>query len=227
MEYIYWFIDFFMHLDKHLDMIVQSFGSWTYVILFLIIFCETGLVVTPILPGDSMLFAAGAIASLGSIDVWWLAIILMVAAILGDTVNYWIGHKIGPKVFHSEKSRFLNKDHLRKTHEFYEKHGGITIIIARFMPIIRTFAPFVAGIGAMTYSRFIFYNIIGGVSWVALFVFGGYHFGNIPVVKRNFTIVIFIIVFISILPGIIAYMRAKYFRKETVPPAEPLPDKET
>ena len=213
MEYIRWFIDFFLHLDKHLDQIIQYFGGWTYGILFTIIFCETGLVVTPILPGDSLLFATGAFCALGSLDVWWCFLLLGAAAVAGDTVNYWIGHAVGPKVFHSSTSRFLNREHLNRTHAFYERHGGKTIIIARFMPIIRTFAPFVAGIGAMTYPRFIAYNVVGGLAWIATFVFGGYYFGNIPVVKRNFTIVIFTIVFISILPGIIEFVRQKYFAK--------------
>lgn len=210
MELIENFIDIFIHLDKHLNMIIQGYGLWTYLILALIIFCETGLVVTPLLPGDSLLFAAGAFAALGSLDVLWLFVLLSMAAIAGDTVNYWIGHFTGPKVFQRENVRFLNREYLDRTHRFYEKHGGKTIIIARFMPIIRTFAPFVAGIGSMTYSRFIIYNISGGIVWIAVFIFGGYYFGNIPVVKRNFTLVIMAIIFISILPGIIEYLRYRY-----------------
>jgi membrane-associated protein len=202
-------VDLFLHLDKYLKRITAAFGVWTYIILFLIIFCETGLVVTPVLPGDSLLFATGALTAIGALDVWWCFFLLSIAAILGDTVNYWIGHKVGPRVFSSETSRFLNKEHLNRTHAFYEKHGGKTIIIARFMPFIRTFAPFVAGIGAMTYPRFIAYNVIGGVAWISTFVFGGHFFGNIPVVKRNFTIVIFTIIFISILPGIIEFVRSR------------------
>jgi membrane-associated protein len=213
MEYLKWFVDFFLHLDRHLDEIVRSFGSWAYAILFAIIFCETGLVVTPVLPGDSLLFAVGAICALGSLDVMWCFVLLSIAAILGDTVNYWIGHKLGPKVFHSTTSRLLNREHLLKTHAFYEKHGGKTIIIARFMPFVRTFAPFVAGIGAMTYPKFIAYNVIGGVAWIGSFIFLGYFFGNIPAVKRNFTVVIFAIVFISILPGIIEYLRHRHAQK--------------
>jgi membrane-associated protein len=171
------------------------------------------LVVTPILPGDSLLFAAGAIAALGSLDPVWLFVLLSIAAIAGDTVNYWIGYRIGPKVFHEKQSRFFKKEYLDRTHEFYERHGGKTIIIARFVPIIRTFAPFVAGIGRMTYGRFIAYNVMGGVAWIAIFVFGGYYFGNISVVKRNFTLVIIAIIIISILPGVIEYLRQRRQRQ--------------
>jgi membrane-associated protein len=179
-------------------------------ILFIIIFCETGLVVTPVLPGDSLLFAAGALAASTPLDVGWLFCLLSIAAVAGDTVNYWIGHMVGPKVFSRENSRLLNREYLERTHRFYEKHGGKTIIIARFMPIIRTFAPFVAGIGSMTYARFIMYNIVGGVIWISVFIFGGYYFGNIPMVKRNFTLVIMVIILISILPGIIEFLRHRY-----------------
>ena len=213
MELIANFIDIFIHLDKHLSSIIESYGAWTYAILFLIIFCETGLVVTPILPGDSLLFAAGSFAALGSLDPVWLFWLLTAAGILGDTVNYGVGHYFGPKVFHFEDSRFFRKEYLERTHRFYEKHGGKTIIIARFMPIIRTFAPFVAGVGAMTYRRFIVYNVTGAVLWVGIFVFGGYLFGNISAVKRNFTLVIMAIIFLSILPGIIEFLRHKYARK--------------
>ena len=209
MEWIRIFIDFFIHLDQHLNTIIQSCGIWTYLILFLIIFCETGLVVTPILPGDSLLFAVGAFGASGSLNVWWSMILLSVAAILGDTVNYWIGYLIGPKIFHKENVRFLKKEHLQKTHQFYEKYGGKTIIIARFIPIIRTFAPFVAGIGKMSYLYFITYNVIGGILWIGLFVLGGYKFGNLPVVKHNFTLVILAIIVISIMPAVIEYWRHK------------------
>ena len=218
MELIATFIDIFMHLDRHLGSVIQDYRSWTYLILFLIIFCETGLVVTPILPGDSLLFAAGALAAPKGdnpdpvLNPFSLFVILSIAAVLGDTVNYWVGSYMGPKVFHKEKVRFLNREYLDRTHRFYEKHGGKTIIIARFMPIIRTFAPFVAGIGKMTYFRFISYNIVGGVVWIAVFVFGGYYFGNIPMVKRNFTLVILAIIFLSILPGIIGFVRHRYRR---------------
>jgi membrane-associated protein len=207
MEFITTFFDIFMHLDKHLGAVIQDYGTWTYLVLFLIIFCETGLVVTPILPGDSLLFAAGAFAAIGALDVRWLFILLTIAAIAGDTLNYWIGSWLGPKIFHKEEVRFLNREYLDRTHRFYEKHGGKTIIIARFMPIIRTFAPFVAGIGKMTYFRFISYNVVGGVVWIAAFVFGGYFFGNIPLVKKNFTLMIVAIIFLSILPGIIEFVR--------------------
>ena len=207
MELIKGFTEILLHLDTHLDLVIRSYGFWTYGILFLIIFLETGLVVTPFLPGDSLLFASGTFAALGSLDVMWLMLLLMVAAIGGDTVNYWIGHASGPKVFTGEKSRFFNKEYLHRTHQFYEKYGGKTIIIARFVPIIRTFAPFVAGIGSMTYGRFITYNIAGGIAWVVVFVLGGYFFGNIPLVKHNFSLVIVAIIFLSILPGIIEFLR--------------------
>jgi len=207
MELIQHFFDLFLHLDQHLELIIRDYGLWTYLILFLIVFCETGLVVTPILPGDSLLFAAGALAATTSLEVGWLLVLLGVAAIAGDTVNYWIGHRVGPKVFSGGRTRLLNREYLDRTHAFYEKHGGKTIIIARFMPIIRTFAPFVAGIGSMNYARFLMYNVLGGVVWVSVFILGGYLFGNIPVVKRNFTLVIMAIIVISILPGIFEFLR--------------------
>lgn len=198
---------FIIHIDVHLSEIIQSYGLWTYLILFLIIFCETGLVVTPILPGDSLLFAAGTFAARGDFKIIWLSLVLSIAAILGDTANYWVGNFVGPRIFHKDHVRFLNKEYLDRTHKFYEKYGGKTIIIARFVPIIRTFAPFVAGIGSMTYWHFISYNIIGGIAWIAAFVFAGYYFGNIPMVKNNFTMVIFAIIIISILPGVIEFVR--------------------
>jgi len=203
---IEYFIDLFLHLDSHLNELILQYGAVTYIILFLVIFAETGLVITPFLPGDSLLFAAGTFAALGSFDVVVLSILLTVAAILGDTVNYWIGHYIGPKIFHKE-TKFIKKEYLVRTHNFYEKYGGKTIIFARFIPIIRTFAPFVAGIGAMTYSKFILYNVVGGIVWVALFVFSGYFFGNIPLVKNNFSLVIIVIIIISVLPGVIEFLR--------------------
>jgi len=211
-EFIKQLLDIFIHLDRHLNDVIQTFGVWTYLVLFVVIFCETGLVITPFFPGDSLLFAAGAIASLGSLRVEWLFIILSIAAIAGDTVNYQIGNFVGPKVFSKQNSRFLKKEYLDRTHRFYERHGGKTIILARFIPIIRTFAPFVAGIGTMRYLRFLSFNVIGGVMWCAIFIFGGYYFGNIPLVKRNFTLVILAIIFISILPGIIEYMKHKFRR---------------
>jgi len=207
MELIDTLIEILMHLDRHLDLIIRSYGTWTYGILFLVIFLETGLVVTPFLPGDSLLFAGGTFAALGSLDAKWLIVSLSMAAIAGDTVNYWIGNAVGPKVFYKENSRFLNKKYLYRTHRFYEKYGGKTIIIARFIPIIRTFAPFVAGIGTMTYRRFIIYNLSGGIAWVVLLVLSGYMFGNIPVVKQHFSIVIFAIIILSVLPGIIEFLR--------------------
>jgi membrane-associated protein len=207
MELIKWFVEILLHLDTHLDLVIRTYGFWTYGIFFLIIFLETGLVVTPFLPGDSLLFAAGTFAALGSLDTKWLIIFLSIAAIAGDTLNYWIGYAVGPKVFRKEKSRFLNKKHLHRTHQFYEKYGGKTIILARFIPVIRTFAPFVAGIGSMTYGHFIIYNITGGIAWVTIFVLGGYFFGNIPFIRHNFSLVIAAIIILSILPGIIEFLR--------------------
>ncbi|VVB51756.1 SNARE associated Golgi protein [uncultured archaeon] len=209
MEILTQIIDVFLHLDSHLNSVIQQYGALTYAILFFVIFLETGFVVTPFLPGDSLLFAAGTFASLGSLDVKLLFLLLTAAAILGDTVNYWIGHKVGPKVFREENVRFLNKNHLKRTEEFYEKHGGKTIIIARFIPVIRTFAPFVAGIGRMSYPRFLSFNVIGGVAWNGLFIFGGYYFGNIPVIKQNFSLAIIAIIVISFLPGVVELARSR------------------
>lgn len=208
MEFLKYLLDLFLNLDVHLHNIIIEYGTLTYVILFIVIFAETGLVFTPFLPGDSLLFAAGTFAAKGSFNVHLLFIILSIAAILGDTVNYWIGSLIGHKAF-DNKIPFLKKEHLEKTHRFYEKHGGKTIIIARFIPIIRTFAPFVAGVGAMTYSKFLLYNILGGTLWCALFVYGGYFFGNLSFVKNNFTYAILVIILISLLPGIIHYLKTK------------------
>ena len=203
------FIDIILHLDKYLNIVIQNYGIGAYLILFIIIFCETGLVIIPFLPGDSLLFAAGAFSSLGSLHIGFLFLVLGSAAILGDTVNYIIGKSIGSKLYTKNNFRFIKKEYLDKTREFYNRHGGKTIIIARFIPIIRTFAPFVAGVGEMSYLRFISYNIIGGLSWVGLFTLMGYYFGNLPLVKRNFTAVIFAIIFISILPGIIGFLKQK------------------
>lgn len=207
MELIINIIDFFIHLDRHLGMLIQNFGGWTYLIIFLIIFCETGLVVTPLLPGDSLLFGLGAFAAIGALELEWLLILLPIAAISGDTTNYSIGHFVGPKIFSKQEVRLFKKEYLDRTHQFYEKYGGKTIIIARFIPIVRTFAPFVAGIGRMTFWRFISYSIFGGILWINAFVWSGYFFGNVPIVKRNFTVVIFAIIFISVLPGFIEYFR--------------------
>lgn len=209
MDFITALIDFILHIDRHLAEIVQTYGMWTYLILFLIIFCETGLVVTPFLPGDSLVFVIGALGASGALDIKLITILLIIAAIGGDTLNYHIGKLIGDKAFKIKDGKFFKKEYLERTHAFYERHGGKTIILSRFIPIIRTFAPFVAGIGSMTYWRFISYNIIGGLAWVLLFITGGYIFGNIPVVKHNFTLVIMAIIVISILPGIIAYLKNK------------------
>jgi membrane-associated protein len=201
-------VDFFLHLDKHLAEIIARYGVWTNLILFLVVFCETGLVVTPFLPGDSLLFAAGTFAALGSLDPGLLVLLLSIAAILGDTVNYWIGSYIGPRAFTGE-IRWLKKEYLERTHAFYEKHGGKTIILARFIPIIRTFAPFVAGVGAMTYSRFLVYNVVGGIVWVTLFVLAGYFFGNLPAVRQNFSYVILAIIALSVMPIVVEFLRAR------------------
>ena len=207
-------IDIILHLDTSLSWIIRDYGAWTYAILFFTIFCETGLVVTPFLPGDSLVFAAGAFAAKGDFNVLILFIGLCIAAIVGDTVNYEIGRYIGPKVFSMKKTRFFKKEYLIKTHEFYEKHGGKTIILARFIPIIRTFAPFVAGVGGMKYKKFLSFNVIGGLTWVTLFTFGGYFFGSIDFVENNFSLVIFAIIFVSVLPGVFEVVRQKYFIKK-------------
>lgn len=209
MEYLKLFVDLFLNLDVHLNAVIQHYHNWTYLILFVVIFCETGLVVTPLLPGDSLLFAAGTFAAAGSLQHGVLFLILSAAAILGDTVNYWIGHIIGPKVFHYENSRIFKKEYLERTHGFFERYGGKTIVLARFVPIVRTFAPFVAGVGAMSYGKFLLYNIVGGLAWVALCIYSGLFFGNLPVVRNNFSLVILAIVFLSILPGILEYARHK------------------
>jgi membrane-associated protein len=202
------FVDLFLHLDTHLSQVIAQYGTGTYLILFLIVFCETGLVVTPFLPGDSLLFAAGTFAALGQLDLWLMILLLAAAAVLGDTVNYWVGAAIGPRAFSGEL-RFLKKEHLDRTRAFYEKHGGKTIILARFVPIVRTFAPFVAGVGTMSYRHFLLYNIAGAVLWVGLLVPAGYFFGNIPVVRENFTIVILAIVAISVMPVAVEALRGR------------------
>lgn len=210
-EIIKQIVDLFLHLDQHLKAIVQQAGSWTYVILFLVIFAETGLVVTPFLPGDSLLFAVGAIAAIPEtgLNLWGLIGLMFVAAILGDAVNYSIGRYMGPKVFKEEKGLFLNKKYLLKTKKFYDKHGGKTIIIARFVPIVRTFAPFVAGIGHMNYTKFASYNVIGAFFWVLPFTIAGYFFGNLPAVQKNFHYVIFGIIILSIMPAVIELWKAR------------------
>jgi membrane-associated protein len=210
-------VDFVLHIDRYLGIFIQQYGTLTYAILFVVIFCETGLVVTPFLPGDSLLFAAGALAAIdssGTLNVFFLFAILAAAAVLGDTVNYLIGAKFGVKLF-DYNIPLLKKEYLDRTYEFYEKYGGKTIILARFVPIVRTFAPFVAGVGRMNYSRFITFNVVGGVGWVAIFVFLGYLFGNVPFVKENFEIVTLAIVLISVLPMVFEYVRSR--RRAKVP----------
>jgi membrane-associated protein len=194
------FIDFFLHAERHLEWFIQNYNIWIYALLFAIIFCETGLIVTPFLPGDSLLFAVGALAGKGLIQVEIVTPLLLVAAILGDAVNYSIGKWMGPRVFHYESNRFFNKAHLMKAHEFYEKYGGRAIILARFVPIVRTFAPFVAGVGSMTYTKFSLYNVSGAILWVGLFIGGGYYFGGLEIVQKNMKLVILGIIIVSVLP---------------------------
>jgi len=207
MEWFSTIADLFLRLDQHLTDVVGRYGTGTYVLLGLIIFCETGLVVTPFLPGDSLLFAAGAVAALGPLDPAVLVALLAGAAVAGDNCNYWIGRWVGPRAF-SGKVRFLNRDYLTRTHAFYEKHGGKTVVLARFAPILRTFAPFVAGVGAMHYPRFLRFSITGSLLWVSLFVLGGYFFGNLPVVRENFSLVILAIIAISLMPAAVEAFRA-------------------
>ena len=209
MEILLQFWDLIVHLDKHLAALLQQYGMWIYAILFLIVFCETGLVVTPFLPGDSLLFVAGTLWAVSDMNVHALVVALIVAAVLGDAVNYAVGHYLGPRVFQWEDSRFFNRKALDRTHEFYERYGGKTIIIARFVPFIRTFAPFVAGIGRMTYAKFAFFNITGAVLWVVSLIYAGYFFGNIPVIRNNLTVVIFSIIGISLLPLVYEFLRAR------------------
>jgi membrane-associated protein len=215
-------IDVFLHLDVYLNLVIQQYGAWTYLLLFVVVFLETGVVVTPFLPGDSLLFAAGAFAAAGSLEVGWVFGLLFVAAVLGDTVNYRIGYSVGPRAFHGQ-NRFFKREHLDRTHQFYERHGGKTIVIARFIPIIRTFAPFVAGIGRMSYGQFVVYNIGGGLLWTVLFVFGGYYFGNLQVVKRHFTLVILAIIIISVLPAGLEFLR--HYRRKARSAHSPPPEK--
>ena len=214
MELIKQIFDFILHIDVHLKEIITTYGVWTYAILFAIIFSETGLVIAPFLPGDSLLFAAGAFAATGSFDVLWLFLLLSMAAIIGNIVNYSIGNYLGPSIMQKKNIRFINKEYLERTHKFYEKHGGKTLIVARFVPIIRTFAPFVAGIGFMSYGRFMFFNIVAGIAWVGIFIFGGYYFGNLPTVKNHFTLVIVAIIVISALPAVIEFLRHRFRNKK-------------
>ena len=207
MDVITRLVDFVVHIDHHLDQIISTYGTGTYLLLFVIVFCETGLVVTPFLPGDSLLFAVGAFAARGSLDLTLSLLVLAIAGILGDTVNYWIGAKAGPAVFQRKESRWFNPAHLERTHRFYEKHGAKTIVLARFLPIVRTFAPFVAGIGRMSYPRFLAYNVFGAILWVVLFVLAGYFFGNIPLVRDNFSLVILVIIAVSVVPVVVEFIR--------------------
>ncbi len=209
MEVIRYFLDFVLHVDVHLNELIALYGSWTYAILFAIIFSETGFVVTPFLPGDSLLFAAGALAATGPLSSTSLFVVLSIAAILGNMTNYWIGYLIGPKILSKREIRFINRRHLERAHAFFEKYGGITIIYARFLPIIRTFAPFVAGIGFMNYGRFMFFNITAGICWVGVFIYAGFFFGRLPVVKDNFSIVLIAIIVISTLPMLIEIIRRR------------------
>ena len=209
MEFFSFIIDFILHIDQHLTELAAQYGVWIYGILFLIIFCETGLVVMPLLPGDSLLFAAGSIAAIGEMNIHLMVVLLIIAAILGDAVNFMVGKFFGEKLFANPNSKIFKQSHLQKTQQFYAKHGGKTIILARFIPIVRTFAPFVAGMGHMTYHHFLAYNVIGGVLWVTLFSYLGYFFGNLPIVKDNLSLVLIAIIVLSILPGIIEIIRHK------------------
>ncbi len=207
MELILKFLDFFIHLDHHMNAIIQDYGTWAYLIVFLIIFCETGFVVTPFLPGDSLLFVLGTLAAVGAINITFVILLLCTAAILGDSVNYYIGSLLAPRIFRKENIRFIKQEYLTRTHQFFEKYGGKTIIIARFVPVIRTFAPFLAGVGAMRYRRFLLYNVTGGLLWVFLLTLAGYYFGALPFVKENFSMVILGIIIVSILPGVVEFLR--------------------
>lgn len=211
MDWLSFLLNVFLHLDQYLADVIHQYGSWTYAILFFVIFMETGFVVTPFLPGDSLLFAAGTFAAIGSLNVYFVALLLMVAAILGDTVNYWVGHYLGDRAY---QIKWIKREYLDKTHAFFEKHGGKTIFLARFVPIVRTFAPFVAGIGHMSYGYFITYNFVGGITWVALFTFAGYFFGNIPFIKHNFEFVIIAIILISVVPIFVEWWKARREAKQ-------------
>lgn len=211
MDFVQFLVDLFLHLDKHLSAVITQYGVWTYGLLFVVIFIETGLVVTPFLPGDSLLFAAGTFAALGSLDIWLLFLLLAAAAVLGDTVNYWIGHYLGDRAYNI---KWIKREYLDRTHGFFDKYGRGTIFLARFVPIVRTFAPFVAGIGKMSYGAFISYNIFGGIVWVALFTFAGYFFGNIPFIRDHFSLAVITIVVISVMPMVIEAIKARRESKE-------------
>jgi membrane-associated protein len=207
-------IDLFLHLDQHLVELASTYGPWIYAILFLIVFAETGLVVTPFLPGDSLLFATGALAATGVLDLGVVTTLLLVAAILGDAVNYAVGRYVGPRVFTAEDQsgwmhRLLNRDHLRRAHEFFERNGGKAVVLGRFVPIVRTFVPFVAGAGAMTYATFAFYNVVGAIAWVGICVGFGYAFGNVPIVRENFSLVALGIIFVSLLPAVVEFFKER------------------
>jgi membrane-associated protein len=214
MDTIMTLINEILHFDKYLNIVIQNYGVWTYALLFMIIFCETGLVVTPFLPGDSILFATGALAAGGALKLHTLFIVFYLAAVIGDTVNYWIGEKIGKSILDKDDIKYINKDYLIKAHKFYEKHGSMTIVIGRFIPIIRTFVPFVAGIGEMHYTKFIIYNLAGGLLWVSLFLFGGYIFGDLPIIKNNFSFVVIGIMVVSVIPAVIAFINEKIKAKK-------------
>ncbi len=213
MEIVSFLVDFVLHIDRHLQDLCAMYGLWVYAILFVIVFCETGLVVTPFLPGDSLLFAVGSMAAIGALDLGAAIAVLLAAAILGDSVNYSIGHFVGPRVFHEDHGRFLNKEYLHRTHAFYRRHGGKTIVIARFLPIIRTFAPFVAGIGSMAYPRFLFFNVFGAALWVLLFVPAGYWFGTLPLIQEHFSLVIVALVLIPGIPAAVEFVRMQWARR--------------
>ena len=211
METIKFLIDLFLHLDEYMSQVITQYGVWTYGLLFFVIFMETGFVVTPFLPGDSLLFAAGTFAALGSLNVWLLLGLLIIAAVGGDSVNYWIGHKLGDRAYNT---KWIKKEYIDRTHAFFEKHGGKTIVLARFVPIVRTFAPFVAGMGRMSYSYFFSYNVVGGIAWVLLFTFAGFFFGNIPFIQKNFEFVIIAIILISLLPAVWETLKARREMKQ-------------
>ena len=209
MELLSTFIDIVLHLDRHLQWLVANYGTWIYAILFAIVYCETGLVVTPFLPGDSLLFVAGTLAAAGDMYVHGLFVLLATASFLGDNTNYWVGRYLGPRVFARQKSRLFNPEHLARTERFYQKYGPKMIFLARFMPIVRTFAPFVAGIGRMRYPTFLFYSFVGSIAWVGSLTYAGYYFGNVPLIKQNLTVVILAIVLLSISPAIVEFLRQR------------------